>query len=70
MPVLNGQQTVIQIKKIKPEIPIIMTDSFPDRDAEAAQEAGAICCLNKPFDLDELRQKIEQLLHAKEIKSS
>ena len=68
MPVLNGQETVIRIKEIKPNIPIIMTDSFPDLDAQEAQDAGAICCLNKPFDLDELRQMLKHFLNVNEIK--
>ncbi len=63
MPVMGGVNTVIKIRKSKPDIPIIMTDSFPDKDAEMAGEAGAICCLTKPFDLDELRKIIKQLLH-------
>lgn len=68
MPVLNGRETVRRIKGIKPDVPIIMTDSFPDREAQEAQDAGAICCLNKPFDLDELRHMLKHFLNVNEIK--
>jgi len=62
MPIMGGVNAVIRIKEGKPEIPIIMTDSFPDKDAELAGKAGAICCLTKPFDLNELRRIITKLL--------
>ncbi|MBN2227503.1 MAG: response regulator [candidate division Zixibacteria bacterium] len=70
MPIMGGLQTVLNIKKIKPEIPIIMTDSFPDKEAEKAQQAGAVKCLAKPFDLDDLRAVIMHLLGKKEVKTS
>ena len=65
MPVLNGLQTVIAIKKLKPESRIVITDSFPDRQAEQAAKAGAFCCLTKPFDLDELKAIIAKLIRDK-----
>jgi two-component system, response regulator, stage 0 sporulation protein F len=67
MPIMSGLNAVIKIKEKKPEIPIIMTDSFPDKDAELAGQAGALCCLTKPFDLDELRRTITRLLTEKPI---
>ncbi|UCD17353.1 MAG: response regulator [Candidatus Zixiibacteriota bacterium] len=68
MPVMGGPQTVIKIKQLKPEVPIIMTDSFPDKEAERAGAAGAVRCLAKPFDLDDLRRVIEHFLNQKEVK--
>jgi two-component system response regulator (stage 0 sporulation protein F) len=67
MPIMSGLNAVIRIKEEKPEMPIIMTDSFPDKEAELAGQAGALCCLTKPFDLDELRRIIAKLL-SKETK--
>jgi len=67
MPVMNGLQTVLEIKKIKPEIPIIMTDSFPDKEAEEAAQAGAIRCLTKPFDLMDLKSTVDNIIKRKEI---
>jgi len=69
MPIMGGLQAVIQIKKMKPQIPIIMTDSFPDKEAEKAQQAGAVLCLAKPFDLDELRAAVTHLLGKREVKT-
>ena len=41
---------------------------MPVLNAQEAQDAGAICCLNKPFDLDELRQMLKHFLNVNEIK--
>lgn len=68
MPVLNGLQTVIAIKKLKPDSRVVMTDSFPDRQAEQAARAGAFCCLTKPFDLEELKSIIANALKVKAIR--
>jgi CheY-like chemotaxis protein len=66
MPVMNGEEMVRKIKKSRPEMPIIMTDSYPDKLAQKAARAGAICCLAKPFDLEELREKINMVIKAQE----
>jgi len=62
MPVMNGIQTVKNIKALRPEVPIIMTDSLPEKEAEAATRAGAVRCLAKPFDLHELKETIRAVL--------
>jgi CheY-like chemotaxis protein len=62
MPIMNGLQAVLEIKKLRPEIPIIMTDSLPGQIAEQAAQAGAIGCLAKPFDLIELKSMIGSVL--------
>ena len=70
MPVMNGEEMVRMIKESKPEIPIIMTDSYPDKLAHKAAKAGALCCLAKPFDLDELRRMIDKVIKAQEASTS
>jgi two-component system response regulator (stage 0 sporulation protein F) len=69
MPIMNGLQAVMEIKKIKPEIPIIMTDSMPGKTAEQAAQAGAIGCLAKPFDLNELKSMIGIVLKKDRVSS-
>ncbi len=66
MPVMNGEEMVRKIKQSRPDIPIIMTDSYPDKLAQKAARAGAICCLAKPFDLEELREKINAVIKSQE----
>jgi DNA-binding response OmpR family regulator len=65
MPIMNGLITVTEIKRIKPQMPIIMTDSLPEQQAEQAVRAGAVSCLSKPFDLDELKTTINSILKNK-----
>lgn len=67
MPVMNGLETVKKIKQAKPETPIVMTDSFPDKLAKEATGAGALCCLAKPFALDELRETVSSIMKNKKI---
>jgi len=61
MPKQNGLETVREIIGSKPECKIIMTDSFPDKLADSARAEGALCCLQKPFDVVEMRQLIDHI---------
>lgn len=67
MPVMNGLETIRRIKQAKPDMPVVMTDSFPDKLANEATQAGAICCLAKPFALDEVRDTVERIIRGKTI---
>ncbi|UCD95258.1 MAG: response regulator [Candidatus Zixiibacteriota bacterium] len=67
MPVMNGLETIKRIKQAKPDMPVVMTDSFPDRLANEATQAGAMCCLAKPFALDEVRDTVERIIRGKAI---
>jgi hypothetical protein len=44
-----------------------MTDSFPDKLAHTARKEGALCCMQKPFDVTELRQLIKDILTGKAV---
>lgn len=61
MPRMNGLETVREIIRAKPLSKIIMTDSFPDKLAGTARAEGAVCCLQKPFDVNELRNLIARV---------
>lgn len=56
MPVMNGVDALRAIKKIKPRIPIVMMDSFPDRLIKEAKEQGAITCIHKPFEIKQIKE--------------
>jgi len=62
MPKKNGYEVYTAVSAEKPDLPFIMTDSLPDQLAEMAKNSGANCCLRKPFDLAEVREKVEDLL--------
>jgi CheY-like chemotaxis protein len=62
MPRKNGYQVYIEVSEKKPKTRFIMTDSLPDELAAKAEEAGACCCLTKPFDLNEVKRKLLEIL--------
>jgi len=62
MPRQNGYQVFLQVSQAKPNSHFVMTDSLPDQLADMATDAGAVCCLQKPFDLDEIKATLEQIL--------
>lgn len=61
MPEMSGMEMVAKLRMSKPNVPVIMMDSLPNKQARLAAESGAQGCLAKPFDLDELRQMVEQI---------
>jgi two-component system response regulator (stage 0 sporulation protein F) len=67
MPLKNGLEVVQELLIIKPHSKIVLTDSFPDKLAARATEEGALCCLQKPFDLKELRKIIFQICSGEKI---
>ena len=69
MPEMSGLETVRKIKQVKPEIPVVMTDSFPDKLAKEATQAGALCCLAKPFALDEVRETVKTIIESKQTRA-
>ncbi|OGC84192.1 MAG: hypothetical protein A2W07_00690 [candidate division Zixibacteria bacterium RBG_16_43_9] len=61
MPRMNGLEAVKIIKKMDKKVVIVMMDSFPDLMSELAQEEGAITCIHKPFELQEIRDIIKEV---------
>jgi two-component system response regulator (stage 0 sporulation protein F) len=72
MPIMNGLETLISIRRLYPDMAVAMMDSYPDQLVRQAESRGALTCIHKPFDLDEIREvikEIEEKLHGeKEIK--
>lgn len=60
MPVLDGLQAAATLRKINPELPVILTSG----DAESL-EADSITVLNKPFSFDDILASIQQNLSRK-----
>jgi CheY-like chemotaxis protein len=61
MPIMNGLETLISIRDICPEIVVAMMDSYPDQLVRQAESKGALTCIHKPFDLNEIRRVIEKV---------
>ncbi len=63
MPVLNGYDASMQIKKLRPELPIIAQTAYAIAgDREKSLDAGCDEYISKPIKKDELITKINQLL--------
>lgn len=68
MPVVDGYLLTKHIRANFPATPIIlMTGNPPERPREVATQVGARLLLSKPFMLDELVEKIKEVLSLKEF---
>jgi CheY-like chemotaxis protein len=65
MPVLNGHDVIAALRKISPDLPVILTSG----DAEAAANSK-ISVVNKPFSLDDILASIQQILNKQSSRSA
>ena len=65
MPIMDGVQTLRLIKKLSPQTAIVMMDSFPDILLDQAEKEGAITCIHKPFNIQEVRSAIAEIIKNK-----
>lgn len=65
MPEMDGLQTLSEVKRIIPKTPVIMITAYSElKIVEEAKEKGQIeFYIKKPFNLLELRELIEKILH-------
>ena len=61
MPVMNGLEALIAMRRVVPKINVAMMDSYPDKLASQSQEEGAITCMHKPFELEQIREIIREI---------
>lgn len=67
MPGMDGHETLKEIKKIKPSLPVIMLTGHGDTpSARQALIEGAFDYLAKPCDIDLLAEKIREAFYAKD----
>ncbi|MGI9407741.1 MAG: response regulator [Hyphomicrobiaceae bacterium] len=60
MPGMNGVESFIEIKKIKPDAKVFMMTGYSvEQLLEEALDNGALGVMRKPFDVDELIAKLE-----------
>ena len=63
MPSMNGIDLIIELKKINPNIQIIIISGHGTAyTGELALEAGASAFITKPFKTDHLLEKVKQIL--------
>jgi CheY-like chemotaxis protein len=63
MPEMNGDQLAIEIKKLKPNQPVILLTGFGDLMSGAGEKpAGVDLVVSKPFTMNTLRTAIAKIL--------
>src|SRR3954470_20395929 len=66
MPGANGYEVCRRSKELRPDVPVLrLGGTFEPFDEAQARAAGADSHLKKPFDSQELLQRVEELLAAK-----
>lgn len=65
MPKMKGSELLQKIKEINPEQRVVIMNSFSDPEAgfeQKMQESGAVTCLYKPFEIDQLMAVLDQAM--------
>ncbi len=66
MPHQDGVSTLQEIKKLVPQLPVVMMSGYSVEDKRTkAKELGAVTCLKKPFEMEDVRLVIEEVLGKK-----
>src|SRR5262249_6685624 len=60
MPRMKGNELAVRIRQLSPTQPIIMITAFADKVAGSENPVDAV--VQKPFELDELRETMAELL--------
>ena len=62
MPGMDGLQLLTEIKKLHPDLPVMMVTAYGDDERRRlAAETGASEFLTKPVDFDQLKARLQQL---------
>ena len=68
MPGMNGLETLEKIRSLDRHVAvIIMTGHIDAVNMEHAKELGVLYCMVKPFDLSELRKRVNEILNSSGI---
>ena len=58
----SGTELVARLSQQKPSLPIIMTNSMAEQASTQAEEVGALACLHKPFELDQMGELVYSVI--------
>lgn len=68
LPFFDGLEILECLQVATRRIPVILMTGFPDAHVAArAHELGAVCLLDKPFDLRELRAAVDSVLRQRGV---
>jgi len=64
MPIMGGLEALGKIKKIAPETEVVMMTAYSAEDTAAiAMQKGALLCMSKPFDVDEVKNLLDNFVN-------
>lgn len=67
MPKMNGIEALKEIRKYRYSMPVVMLTAYPtEENIQKAWEAGASGFLSKPFELQELRDFVDNAITGKQ----
>ena len=62
MPVMSGQEMIPELKKIRSDLPIIVSSGFGEVNVTESIDVGSVAgILNKPYNFGQLRQILQQV---------
>ena len=63
MPEIDGIEALEEIRKIKPQQPVIMMSGYVvEEKRNRIKDLGAIACLDKPVEMDKVREAVKLAL--------
>jgi two-component system response regulator (stage 0 sporulation protein F) len=63
MPGMSGLETLAELKKVSPDLPVLLMTAYGDLDViEQAKKLGIKHHITKPFDINEVRLIVKGLL--------
>ena len=61
MPGLNGAQTLVKLRELEPDLPVLISTGYADRAAaDSLTEEGANGFVNKPYHIETLAKELEK----------
>jgi two-component system response regulator (stage 0 sporulation protein F) len=67
MPIMGGIEALKDIRKINPQLPVIMMTAYAEFNQKStAQKLGIIDWLYKPLDIELLKEIVRNIFHEKE----
>ena len=63
MPESDGVQVLKEVKAITPDLPVVMMSGYSlDDKRQQASLLGAVDCLKKPFEVDDIRRVVKEAI--------
>ena len=64
MPHLSGEEVLRELRRLRPDVPVLLTSGYTERAVRARTGPGAVLFLPKPFGPEELQTKVRELVGA------